>query len=141
MKGISRSAAALVLAGVIVALSLGAQSIGARGDDLSVYEDPARLLELIENTPADFYLVDTRTREEYLSGHIPGAIHRDYREIGEDLPTDDRDALIVVYCLSGVRSNRAARTLRGEGFERVLDWGGIVDWPYAVVTGPDPHER
>lgn len=141
MQGIYRFAAALVVAGAVVALSLGAQAVGAGEDELRVFEDPPRLLELIENPPDDFYLVDTRTREEYLSGHIPGAIHRDYREIGQDLPTTDRDAFIVVYCRTGVRSNRAARTLRRAGFERVLDWGGIIDWPYEVVAGPDPHEE
>jgi phage shock protein E len=117
---------------------VSAQEAEGIAEDLTVYRDPDRLLALIENPPEGFYLVDTRTYDEYVSGHMPGAIHRDYREIGGDLPTEDRDAVIFVYCLSGVRSNRAERTLRRLGFNRVLNWGGILDWPHEVVTGPSP---
>ena len=130
---------------VVFLVAIAALPAEARGTDSSddgesvlVYSDPERLFELIQDPPEDFFLVDTRTAEEYESGHIAGAIHRDYREIATDLPTDNRDALVVVYCLSGVRSNRAARTLRRLGFTRVLDWGGIIDWPFEVTEGPDP---
>ena len=123
---------------VVPATALGPDSDQAFEEDLQVYTDPALLYELIKDPPLDFYLVDTRTSEEYESGHIPGAIHRKYREIGGALPTENGDALVVVYCLSGVRSNRAARTLQRVGFTRVLDWGGIVDWPFEVVQGSEP---
>lgn len=133
---------------VLVACLVGSLPVALRAqettpdgiaEDLRVYLEPDRLLALMDEPPNGVYLVDTRTWPEYLSGHIPGAIWRDYREIGARPPTDDPDALIIVYCERGIRSNRAARTLNRLGYTRVLDWGGIRDWPYEVVTGPEPR--
>ena len=129
--------AVILVAAIAVGIAQGAQEAGPEG--LDVYRDADRLRELIEDPSADFLLVDVRTEAEYLSGHIPGAIHLPYDEIAADPPTDDTDALIVLYCQSGVRSGRADRSLRSMGYTRVLDWGGIVDWPYERVTGPDPR--
>lgn len=127
----------MLFAAIEPGIAQGAQETGSEG--LDVYRDPDRLRELIENPPAVFLLVDVRAKAEYLVGHIPGAIHVPYDEIAANPPTDDTDALIILYCQSGVRSGRAERSLRSMGYTRVLDWGGIVDWPYQRVTGPDPH--
>lgn len=133
---------------IVVSCAIAAAPVAAQApestpdgiaEDLRVYLDPDRLLALMDNPPDGVFLVDTRTWPEYVSGHIPGAVWRDYREIGERPPTADRDALIIVYCERGIRSNRAARTLNRLGYTRVLDWGGIRDWPYEVVTGPEPR--
>lgn len=115
-----------------------AQSDAQTTDDLEAYLDPDRLLELIHDPPEDFYLVDVRTEREYRSGHIPGAILIPYREIGVNPPTEDRDALIIVYCRTGGRSASADDALRDAGFTRVLDWGGIIDWPHETVSGSSP---
>ena len=72
-------------------------------------------------------------------GHIPGAINIDYRSIEEYPPTDDSDAAIIVYCRSGNRSNSGLRTLEAMGYTNLLDWGGIVRWPFDVVTGTEPR--
>ena len=136
-----RAVALLMFVGAVLTVPATARGTDADGDpeeNILIYSDPELLYELLEDPPDDFFLVDTRTTEEYESGHIPGAIHRDYREIGNALPTENREAFVVVYCLSGVRSNRAARTLLRLGFTRVLDWGGIVDWPYEVTKGSEP---
>ena len=129
----------IVVSIVAVSVALAAGSSASATEELETYEDADRLLELIESDPEDFYLVDTRTREEYVSGHMPGAIHIDYREIGDNPPTQDRDALVIVYCRSGARAGQAEQTLREMGFTRVLNWGGIIDWPHAVVLGPEPY--
>lgn len=128
----------LIAVSTLLIVATGAQTDGA-AQDLDVYKDPTRLLELINDPPRNFYLVDVRSTSEYRAGHIPGALHHDYREIANDLPTEDRSALIVLYCRTGRRSNIAAGTLERLGFTRVLDWGGIVDWPYEVVIGPEPR--
>lgn len=129
---------------VIVMFALPVAAIVAQDDarsqeDLDVFLDPDRLLELIEDPPESFYLVDVRTEREYRAGHIPGAILIPYGEIAEKPPTDDRDALIVVYCRTGGRSARADWSLRDAGYTRVLDWGGIVDWPHRTVSGSSPR--
>lgn len=105
-------------------------------DDLSTYLEPATLRDLMENPPEGFLLVDVRTPGEYESGHIPGASNTELAIIGDQPPTDDLNAIIVVYCRSGSRSAQAAAILSDLGYTRVLDWGGVGRWPYELVTGP-----
>lgn len=104
-------------------------------EDLSVYATPDALQTLLEEHPDAFVLVDVRSTDEYRAGHIPGAVHRDYREIAEDPPTDDLDMPIILYCKSGARASTAESTLVDLGYTRVFNWGGIIDWPYETVTG------
>ena len=131
---------------VIVLLVLVTSGVIAQGGsepagsgDYDYLLEPAAMLEFLADPPDGFFLVDTRTPEEYFDGHIASAIQIDYRDIGEDPPTENKDALIIVYCRSGNRSNAAAQTLAGLGYTNVLDFGGIIDWPYEVVTGSDPE--
>ena len=42
----------------------------------------------------------------------------------------DRDQLILVYCRSGRRSKNAAQTLVELGYTKIMEFGGIIDWPY-----------
>ena len=81
-------------------------------------------------------LVDVRTSEEYAAGHIPGAILIPLSELAAeaDGQLPDKDAKIIVYCRSGNRSAQAAELLDGLGYTRIYDMGGIVDWPYDVVS-------
>ena len=73
-------------------------------------------------------LLDVRTDREYEAGHLPGALHVPVTEVAGRLDELPRDQPIIVYCQSGVRSARAAETLRGAGFD-VHDLGGIGAWP------------
>ena len=84
----------------------------------------------------DLIIVDVRTQSEYDSGHIKGSILIPNETIGDERPEqlDDIDAVILVYCRSGNRSNTAARKLIKAGYRNVYDFGGIIDWPYEIVT-------
>ncbi len=137
----------------VIALSvLGIVGVGAQGDiesaasvetgtieDFEHLLEPSALLDFLAESPDGFFLVDARTPAEYADGHIPKSIQIDYRDIGDQPPTDDRDALIVIYCQSGNRSGSATKTLTQLGYTHVLDWGAIGNWPYEVVTGSDPE--
>ena len=82
----------------------------------------------------DYIILDTRTREEYDQGHIPGAIqisHDEITEKAEEVLTD-KDQLILVYCRSGRRSKIAAEALVELGYTNIKEFGGIIDWPYEV---------
>jgi len=96
---------------------------------------PAEVKTLMDGNSA-FILVDVRTPEEFRERHIEGAVLIPESQIvsraESELP--DKTAMIVVYCLSGGRSSRAARTLTGMGYEKVFDMGGISGWPYAAVS-------
>jgi rhodanese-related sulfurtransferase len=87
------------------------------------------------DTEQGYVILDTRTREEYDQGHIPGAIqisHDEITEKAEEVLTD-KDQLILVYCRSGRRSKIAAEALVELGYTNIKEFGGIIDWPYEVT--------
>jgi sulfur-carrier protein adenylyltransferase/sulfurtransferase len=78
-------------------------------------------------------IVDVRETEEFVAGHIPGAIHvpRSYLETRiEGAIGKDRDRPVVLYCQSGNRSAFAANTLAQDlGYTDVASMaGGITLW-------------
>ena len=88
----------------------------------------------IMDTEQGYVILDTRTREEYDQGHIPGAIvisHEEIAEKAEEVLTD-KEQLILVYCRSGRRSKIAAEALVELGYTNIREFGGIIDWPYEV---------
>ena len=80
-----------------------------------------------------FYLVDVRTAEEYRAGAIPSAVNIPYDVIAGNLPTQDRNARIVVYCRSGNRSGKAKATLDSLGFRNVNNFGPVTNWTGELV--------
>ena len=88
----------------------------------------------IMDTEEGYVILDTRTREEYDQGHIPGAIQISHDEITEKAGEvlTDKDQLILVYCRSGRRSKIAAEALVELGYTNIKEFGGIIDWPYEV---------
>ncbi len=81
-------------------------------------------------------ILDVRTEEEFNSGHIKNAMLLPYDmiEAQADGLLPDKDAKILVYCRSGNRSAVGAGTLLEIGYTDVIDFGGIIDWPYEIVT-------
>ncbi len=79
----------------------------------------------------DVIILDVWTQEEYDSGHIKNAVclpNEDILSEPDILP--DKGQQILVYCRSGNRSKQAAQKLADMGYENVLEFGGILDWPY-----------
>lgn len=73
--------------------------------------------------------VDVRTQEEWEAGHVEGAIHIPHTEMQarhDELEAYD-DEQIVVYCRSGRRSGIAKSILESEGFDNVINGGGLRD--------------
>ena len=95
-------------------------------------EDAKKLMD----TASDYIIVDARTTEEFAEGHIPNAILIPEYEIADRAPSElpDKDRLILVYCRSGRRSKIASAALVELGYTNVKEFGGIIDWPYDVVT-------
>lgn len=74
-------------------------------------------------------LLDVRTREEFASGHVPGALNIPIQELANrvtELKHPERQ--LVVYCRSGARSAAAAELLKAAGFDRVHDMGAMSNW-------------
>ena len=88
----------------------------------------------IMDSEEGYIILDVRTQEEYDEGHIPGATQISYEEITEKAEEvlTDKDQLILVYCRSGRRSKIAAEALVELGYTNIMEFGGIIDWPYEV---------
>ena len=77
-----------------------------------------------------FCLIDVREDNEWVSGHIPGAIHLSKgiieRDIEKQIPSDKQ---IVVYCSGGFRSALVANTLQIMGYQDVYSVEkGLQGW-------------
>ncbi|MEO5683553.1 MAG: rhodanese-like domain-containing protein [Chitinophagaceae bacterium] len=80
-------------------------------------------------------LLDVRTPAEYKEGYIKGAVNADWqseKEFAAQAKKLDKTAPVYVYCLSGVRSGRAADWLAANGFKEIINLeGGIQAWKAA----------
>ena len=85
----------------------------------------------------DYIILDVRTEQEYIAGHIPCAIVIPNETIGteEIVQLPDKDQLIMVYCRSGNRSKQASDKLVKLGYTNIVEFGGINDWPGETVSG------
>jgi len=90
--------------------------------------------ELIKSG-SDVIVLDVRSEDEFLTGHIAGSILLPVDEI-EQRAIDvlaDKDATILVICRAGNRSLTASQLLVDLGFRNVYEIGGIMSWPGEIV--------
>ena len=107
-------------------------------NDISVEE----VYEIISSNQ-DYIILDVRTPEEFKEGHIEGAILIPVSELGGRLDELPKDKPIITYCKSGGRSGNAAEILVENGFRKVYDMGGILDWQeegYPVICEEETEE-
>jgi rhodanese-related sulfurtransferase len=86
-----------------------------------------------------YYLIDVRSAAEQAStGVIPGSTCVPLEQIGDLAGNVNKSTNYVFVCLSGMRSQKAASTFEGLGFQNVYSLsGGITSWVqnrYKVVT-------
>lgn len=95
----------------------------------------AEVAKEIMDSEKNIVILDVRTQEEYSLGHIRGAVCLPNEEIMEE-PKElaDKSQKILVYCRSGIRSVQAAQKLANMGYENVLEFGGILEWPYREMV-------
>lgn len=84
----------------------------------------------------DVTIVDVRTPGEYAERHLENALNVPNEEIADTPPEKlaDKDARLIVYCRTGVRSKQASDKLVAMGYTNVFDMGGINDWPYETIN-------
>jgi rhodanese-related sulfurtransferase len=76
-------------------------------------------------------VIDIRSSEEYLQGHIRGARHMPANDIGTagDSLKRLKDKPLVVCCERGPRGADALRSLQNQGFKQVMNLrGGMQAW-------------
>lgn len=95
---------------------------------------PAEAARVLDDAPADLVVLDIRTAEEFVQGHLPGAVNLDFyaADFRQQLAALDREVPYVLYCRSGNRSDQARQMMQDLGFVDVRDVdGGIVAWQQA----------
>jgi len=76
-------------------------------------------------------IVDVRTPEEYNKGHLEGAINMNFYENNffEEMEKLQINKPIIIYCLSGHRSDLAVKGLKGRLNVTIYEIsGGIMAW-------------
>lgn len=123
-------------------LSLSAFVISIAGfaqTSLSVEEFHKQL-----NANGEKNLVDVRTPEEYVGGHLAGFANINWNDTGfaKKIALLPKDRPVYVYCLSGGRSAKAADYLKQQGFGKVYEMeGGLIKWRAAKLPEEKPQEK
>jgi thioredoxin len=95
--------------------------------------DVATFKSTLEKTN-DVQLIDVRTADEFNGGHIDQAKNIDWNgnDFDAQLTSLDKTKPVLVYCLSGGRSKKAAAKLTELGFKEVIELNdGYLAWSKA----------
>lgn len=77
-------------------------------------------------------ILDVRGRDEYLAGHIPGALNIHAGRVLAHLDKLPKERPLIVHCVGGDRSSTAISALLSHGFRNALNLtGGIRAWQEA----------
>lgn len=130
---------AILALGLFVSAGCAATSASSDGAQVTTVETVAAVeagaASAVDAFERGATVIDVRTPEEYVAGHIDGAELVDIQDPDFDvqIATLDQSKTYVVYCRSGNRSAVAAERMRDAGL-MVLDGGGLDDmsaagWP------------
>lgn len=103
--------------------------------------NPTHFEQLIKNPSG--VLLDVRTQNEFKNGHIANSGQLNFYSFNfkKDLLMLPQDEPIYLYCNTGWRSEKAAKTLVENGYKNVFNLEhGIMDWEFQnlpVVVDPD----
>ncbi len=100
---------------------------------------PEELLRRVRD--GEVVLVDVRPREEFLAGHVPGALNVPPDQLESHLATLPTDREIVAYCRGPycLFSAEAVAALRARGYRARRLAAGLPDWRaegHPVAVGP-----
>lgn len=106
--------------------------------------DAAAFKEQIAAHP-DAVILDVRTPEEFSEGHIEGAVNYNWndKQFDDNISALDKSKPVYVYCLSGGRSDEAAKYMRKKGFSVYELDGGMMKWRAAQLpeTAEQPQQK
>jgi rhodanese-related sulfurtransferase len=97
---------------------------------LGFADEPPLEPELVKEKIAKGALIlDVRRATEFEGGHLDRALNIPHDEIADRLGelADYKEREILVYCVSGRRASYAVSVLKGAGFPKVHNAGGLGD--------------
>ena len=72
-------------------------------------------------------IIDVRTPEEFVSGHVESAINIEWQDITLVENITNKDNQIFLYCRSGNRSQKATDILIDIGYKDVINLGSVKE--------------
>jgi len=69
-------------------------------------------------------IIDVRSKAEFQSGHIKGAINIPLQSLSSGLSKISKDKPVITCCASGMRSASAKSVLQSNGYAEVYNGGG-----------------
>jgi len=109
----------------VVFILISSCTIGQTTNDIEIDEFKRKI------SSEKYVLVDVRTAEEFIDGHIEGALNIDYfsATFSDDISKVGFEIPVLLYCRSGNRSSKAMKTMKELGFKEVYNLeGGIKGW-------------
>lgn len=97
--------------------------------------------ELAEALGDGARLLDVRETDEYVAGHVPGAVHVALGTVPDNVAAFRGEGTAYVICKSGGRSRRACEFLADRGVAVVNVAGGTMAWQLSgreLVVGDKP---
>jgi rhodanese-related sulfurtransferase len=131
---------ALVLASlaVVVIVSITCFNFSCAGQQLVYKTISVSDARAMMQSSSNVSIVDVRTPEEYVQGHLKGAINIPLSDLPLRIGGLEQNRPILVYCQTGYRSAQASSILVKAGFAKVYNLeGGIIAWinsGYPTVT-------
>ncbi|MDD2968494.1 MAG: rhodanese-like domain-containing protein [Lachnospiraceae bacterium] len=126
----------MLLAAMLMIGGCAAQESDVKQDtEQSAYTSiTAEEAKKIMDEETGYLILDVRTKEEYDEGHIPDSVLLPNETIDDDVSDilPDKDQKILIYCRSGNRSKQASQKLADLGYTDLVEFGGIIDWPYEI---------
>lgn len=107
------------------------QSQSAQGGVVNVNLNVNQFAALLDSAQTEGVLLDVRTPQEFMQGHIKGAELMNFydQDFQDNLKKLDKETPVYVYCRSGARSGNAAKMMKQMGFKSVYNLqGGMNMW-------------
>ena len=79
-------------------------------------------------TNSKFKVMDVRTPAERAVSSIPNSFHIPLSDLEQSLSQLSQEDIYLIYCKSGVRSQKATSFLNAKGFNAINMEGGIIEW-------------
>ncbi|WP_409228045.1 rhodanese-like domain-containing protein [Gudongella sp. SC589] len=94
---------------------------------------PADLLALVEENPDAITVVDIRQADAYAEGHIEGAIHIPFKEVGANVDQIPMNRPAYVTCYTGQTAGITIAPLRMMGYNAISLNRGMTGWDGAEL--------
>ncbi|MGM0651514.1 MAG: rhodanese-like domain-containing protein [Bacillota bacterium] len=76
--------------------------------------------DMLDDNPNSLFILDIRSAEDFEEGHIEGAVHSAWGEVGNIMDRLPTNRPVVVVCYSGQTAGQTVGALRMAGFDNVV---------------------